>query len=298
MIAIDLGSNTIRAIEIDCKDKKFGQSYDVMVKTADGLIHTQNISDGAVERIIAALLEMQKIWDFNAHRVKATTTAAMRMARNQTEVIEKIFQACGVRFEVIDADKEAYYTNLAVVERMKALGYRDEPFLLLDVGGGSTEVIYSDAHQQISKSLDVGIVTMSQEFSSREALRDAMYERFDTLKKFCQNLPQNPIHLVATAGTPTTMAALKQGMNVKSYDPQKINGTRLSLDDLEQGLNRLLAMDEATREEYVGVGRDSLIVAGVEILKVLYDLLGFDSSIVVDDGLREGLALDICKQKS
>jgi len=296
VVAIDLGSNTLRVIGRDCEKGVFTLEYEKMVKTADKLIQTQQISPQAVQRIIEALKEADAHLDFSTKKVKATTTAAMRMADNAVEVIDTIFKQTGVLFEIIEASFEAYLTNLGVSKRMDSLGLGSDPFFLLDVGGGSTEVIYSFNGTFTSKSLDVGIVTMSQKYTTKETLVAAMYQAFEPLKDFKDDVQkERPAKsLVATAGTPTTMASLKHGLTVATYDAKKINGTILSVSDLDQGLQRLMSMDEMQRSKHVGVGRDILIIAGVEILKVLYDILGFESAIVIDDGLREGLAIHSC----
>ena len=296
VVAIDLGSNTLRMIGRDCQNDLFTQEYEIMVKTADKMVETQIISEAATQRVIDALHVADKVFDFKCKKIVATTTAAMRMARNSSEVIQTIFAHTGVKFEIIEASFEAYLTNLGVSTRMTTLGYDKEAFFLLDVGGGSTEVIYSFGKEFVSKSLDVGIVTMSQKYENKEQLVSAMYEAFEPLRDFIKEVQaeKKATMLVATAGTPTTIASMKLGMTVKTYDAKKVNGTLLTLGDLDEGLDRLMKMDETQRALHVGVGRDSLIIAGVEIIKVLYDILGFDIGLVIDDGLREGLAIHSC----
>jgi len=99
---------------------------------------------------------------------------------------------------------------------------------------------------------------------------------------------------IATAGTPTTVAAMKLGQTYACYDPKKINGTALQKEELDFYLKKLLAMPLDEREETVGVGRSDLIAAGILIYKQIFDLVEFDSGIVIDDGLREGVALENC----
>lgn len=297
MIAIDLGSNTFRCVVIDCQSKAIIAEFERMVKSAEGLAQSGQISDAATARVIAAIKEAQSVLDFT-QPVKAVTTAAMRIAKNSDAVLKSIEVATGVRFEIIDAQKEAYYTQLAVSNRLQLLQIFFEAFLLIDVGGGSTELIYSNGKDFHAMSIDVGIVTMSEKYPKKLDLIEALFSALQPMQAFVEKLKKKPDFLVSTAGTPTTIAALKQGMTVNSYEPERINGTSLSLEDLNQGLNKLLSMDEEARAKHVGVGRDTLIIAGVEIIKVIYSILGFNQSIVIDDGLREGLALDACKNKA
>ena len=297
MIAIDLGSNTVRGIELSCDTLAFGRSYEQMVKTADQLSKTKKISAEGVKRVIDALLIMKQHLDFDKHQVVAKTTAALRMAENSDEVIDEIYKATSVKFEIIDAQQEAFYTQLAVKSRLETLGYQSE-FVLLDVGGGSTEVIVCHDDKVHAMSVDVGIVTMSQTYTNEDELVKALYNSLHSVKEFISNIVYKPKILISTAGTPTTMASMKQGLTVESYDPTIVNGTILDDEDLTRQLKRLLAMDEKQRALHVGVGRDILIITGVEILRVLMDLLGFNEMMVIDDGLREGLAIHSCKESS
>jgi exopolyphosphatase/guanosine-5'-triphosphate,3'-diphosphate pyrophosphatase len=102
---------------------------------------------------------------------------------------------------------------------------------------------------------------------------------------------------VAIAGTPTTIAAMKLGMNHKSYDASKIQGTVLSRKDLITQLEALLLMRDKEREGIVGVGREDLIASGVLIYDELYGIGGFKESMVIDDGVREGVAFSMCKEQ-
>lgn len=295
MIAIDLGSNTIRGIKINCDTLRFEESFERMVKTADGLNSSGKIAFETVARIIDAIEAMKKVIDFHGENVVAKTTAALRMADNSKEVIDTIYQKTAVRFEIIDAQKEAYYTQLAVKSRLKELNGASE-FVLLDVGGGSTEVIVCSDEKIKSMSVDIGIVTMSQTYTDKGSLLLSLKQSLQPVKDFMQTFKYRPEMLVSTAGTPTTMASMKNGLTVKTYDPNIVNGTVLSDDDLNHQLQRLLEMDEEKRALHVGVGRDALIITGVEILRVLMLLLDFNEMMVIDDGLREGLALDECQK--
>jgi exopolyphosphatase/guanosine-5'-triphosphate,3'-diphosphate pyrophosphatase len=100
---------------------------------------------------------------------------------------------------------------------------------------------------------------------------------------------------VLTAGTPTTIAAYLNGMDYESYNPKKINGYILSLGDCYRVHDDLLAMDEASRTRYVGVGRENLIIAGILMVTSIYDVLHAQEAIIIDDGLREGIALEYYK---
>ena len=290
MIACDLGSNSLRIVELDCESGHRINAFERMVKTADGLHETGLIDDAAVERIIDAIGEAKKIFDLR--EAYAVTTAAVRMAKNGKEVLEKIKAETGLDFIMIDALKEARLTALAVQWRLEKLGYHDS-FMLMDLGGGSTEISVGES----SRSFDVGIVTMAQKYGTAQGVKENLAKELSSLTTYIGAF-EKPSLFVATAGTPTTIAAFKQGLDYAHYDVEKVNGTVLSLQDLDETLEKLLAMQIQERERWVGVGRDDLIVAGVLIVRSLMISAGFSRMLVIDDGLREGLALKKCQEKT
>jgi exopolyphosphatase/guanosine-5'-triphosphate,3'-diphosphate pyrophosphatase len=272
-------------------------TYEKVVKTADGLSATGLINDAAVHRVVDALKEMQMKVDFNAAPLRAVTTEAVRRASNSQEVLAKIEQETGVTFEIISGEEEARLTLFAVQNRLKKLFHDAENFVVVDIGGGSTEIIcnYGDTH--ISKSFPVGIVTIAQKYGSLEKIKEALPEHMLEMQQFFREVTASkgrPDSFVATAGTPTTVAAMKLGMNYASYDAVKINGTPLEIGELEIYLSKLLSLPFEERELAVGTGRSDLIAAGILIYKQLYKILCFETCVVIDDGLREGVALEEC----
>ena len=301
MIAIDLGSNTFRAIAYDCKTQRWGREFERIVRTADGMHLTGCISDASVERIVRAAREAREFFDFKEERVVAVTTAAMRMAVNADEVLERIEVEGGVRFRVIDDGKEAQLTMRAVRNRLELLALPADDFVLIDIGGGSTEVMFHRGGAFESRSFPVGIVTIAQQCEGPDTVRRALETALEPVREYVNAYYADhgkPATFVATAGTPTTIAAFLKGMTYETYDAQQINGTLLSLEQCGEALNGLLALGDAERALYVGVGKETLIVAGVVIVQAFYELLGFDEAVIVDDGLREGVALAYCSGAS
>lgn len=296
MIAIDLGSNTLRVLEYDCKHAKQLSVYEKVVKTADGLGEHGFVNEDAVKRVIAAIKEAQEKMLFSSV-VKAVTTEAIRRASNASEVLARIERETGVNFEIISGDEEARLTLLAVQHRLSRLQYASDTFVLVDIGGGSTELSFHYGDETVSKSFPVGIVTIAQKYGTLENIEKALPKEMLDIQMFCTEMyaTKAKVHsFVATAGTPTTVAAMKLGFNYETYDASKINGTSLMMDELDLYLNKLLAMPFEEREVAVGTGRSDLIAAGILIYKQLYKMLEFEMCVVVDDGLREGVALDMC----
>ena len=299
MIAIDLGSNTLRCIVYDCKTREWGDGYETVVRTADGLHVSKIINKKALKRIIDALLEADERLDFLSHKVVAFTTEAMRQAKNSTEILEEIFTKTGVSFEIIDGEREATLTAKAVQNRLDTLKLTSSSFTLVDIGGGSTEIIFYSNGILTSKSFNIGIVTLSESSQSIKEIQKNLDKLLIPVEEYIRTYYETdskPELYIQTAGTPTTIAAYLQGMNYHTYDVSKINGYILDKAGALKTMNELLAMDEKRRAFYVGVGREELIISGIIIVQKLYDVLGYSSSIVIDDGLREGIALSYCEK--
>ncbi|DAB40399.1 MAG TPA: phosphatase [Sulfurovum sp. UBA12169] len=297
MIAIDLGSNTLRVVQFDCASQKCIFAYEKIVKTADGLAYHGTISNEAVSRVIDAINEAKTQIDFSKDKIRAVATEALRSAANKEEVIVKVKEQTGIAFEIISGDEEAALTLLAVKKRFENLPYASKNFIVVDIGGGSTELIFHYSNQVFTKSFPLGIVTVAQSYCSLEEIEKALPGLMIQMKTFCAEIYAvygKADMFAATAGTPTTVAAMKLNQSYATYDSRKINGTLLQKDELDFFLGKLLAMPFEQREYMVGTGRSDLIAAGILIFKQLYTLLEFEECMVVDDGLREGVALEMC----
>jgi len=298
MIGIDLGSNTIRIVKYDCKNNKKTAQYEKIIKTADGLVETGVISEAAVERIIDAINEAKEKMDFN-DEIEAVATEALRRAKNQKEVIEKIKEATGIKFRVISPEEEASFTAVAVEKCIERCGYDARSFMLVDIGGGSTEITLKHKENIVSQSFPVGIVTLTQKYKTPEAIKIAVkrYSRhFKEFIDFAFNAYKKPKIFTASSGTPTSIAALKKGMNYHTYDPEKVNGTIITPEDVDIWLDRLMKMEMKKREELVGVGRGDLIVSGIYIFKEIFKITRYNECVVCDDGVREGAAIKGCER--
>jgi exopolyphosphatase/guanosine-5'-triphosphate,3'-diphosphate pyrophosphatase len=285
----------------DCSREKQISEYEKVVKTADGLAEHGFINDDTVVRIIEAIKEAQQKIDFSVQRVKAVTTEAVRRASNSNEVLSRIKKETGVTFEIISGEEEARFTLKAVKNRLSKLQHASNTFVLVDIGGGSTELIFHYENETISKSFPIGIVTIAQTYENLNSIQKALPEEMFEMQMFCAEIYATrgkTDSFVATAGTPTTVAAMKLGQNYESYDASRINGTSLGVHELDFYLKKLLSMPFEEREIAVGTGRSDLIAAGILIYKQLYTLLEFDSCVIVDDGLREGVALDGCGEET
>lgn len=288
-----MGSNTLRAVAIDTQSLERMEEYEKITRTAQNLHQSHKISQEAQKRVIDAINEARAKMPQNAP-YKAVATEALRKAENSREFLERIKEECGIAFEIIDGEQEAYYTSIGVLAVARRLGI-EGGCLIVDLGGGSTEVIRCSTKYEESKSFGVGIVNMAERFRGMERLRAGIVEELGPLREYIRTqMAEGDIRtLISTAGTPTTVAALKQGMDYQTYDYRKIDGTRINKEDFQQAKERLLGSTQAERERLVGVGRGDLIVAWIEIFLSILEATGFDASVVIDEGLREGAAISI-----
>ena len=260
------------------------------------MVETGRISSDAVERIVEALKEAEKKLDFS-QKIVAVTTEAIRRAGNAEEVLDIIRKRTGICFRVISGEEEARLTLLAVRTRLDKMALNSESFVMVDIGGGSTEIVFFEEGRQMLRSFQLGIVTVAQRYRTVDRIKEALPGLTAPVREYVDEANRSgfsPGLFVATAGTPTTVASMKLGMNYLTYDSGKINGTRLKREDLEIQLRRLLSLDTKARQELVGVGREDLIGAGIMIFYHLYEALGFEEAVVIDDGLREGVAIAEC----
>ena len=292
-IGIDLGSNSLGIVKFDCENKEVVDSLSYVVRTASSLADKKIIDDGAIKRVIDALLDAKRKISFEGCQVNAVTTEAMRSATNANEALFKIKKATGIEFKVISPQDEAKLTLDAVKNRLQIIGINRD-FVLLDIGGGSTEISFYIGGKIYTKSFKIGIVTIVSEVKDTNRLEDVILEKVKPIKDFINKYNNDNLVFVSTAGTPSTVAALKHGLNYETYDAKVVNGTTLTIKELDLYLNKLLNMSIKERQIAVGVGREDLIIAGILIFKAIFNILNKKETIVVDDSLREGVALKAC----
>ena len=297
---LDLGSNTLRGTLLECKSGKFLLSHESIVRTADGINENALIKETTKERVISAVEKgKQLISKFGNQNiaVRAVSTEAVRLAKNGASFLKDIESITGIRFEIIDGYEEAKLTMEAIRHRLSIIGLDNQNIIAIDIGGGSTEIgIYSNSSFD-AKSFKIGILTLSQKYKSIDKLKDALDYELQNLREFVLSIDKKikkSAVFVVTAGTPTTVEALKQGMDYDNYNPAKINGNILSMSDIDKVYDRLQLMTPNEVSKAVGAGREDLIPVGIEILKSIYKILDRDSAIVIDDGLREGVAISLC----
>lgn len=288
--SVDLGSNSFRVLMYDFTQDKPVGDFETAVGTADGLKQTGNISNEALERILAAIdLSIQKL-NYNPTNTIAVTTSAMRQAKNSQYILDTIANKTGIKFSIISGDKEAKLTLLGLQYALKKQNFNHKDLILVDIGGGSTELVFVKDEQAIYKSFELGIVTLTQSDNKEEVLNEFK----QSIKEYITTLPFDikELNIVATSGTPTTIAALKNGLNYTTYNKNIINGEKVYLGDLEYYAKYLTRIPIEEAQSLTGTNRVQFIGSGIEIFNLIYKILEKDYSIVFDEGLREGVVVD------
>ena len=289
-ISCDLGSNSFRVLIYDFdKDEAIGD-FETTVGTADGLKQTGNISTEALNRIIKAINQSVEKLQYNPKDAIAVTTSAMRQAKNSTYILQQIQNKTGISFTIISGNEEARLTLLGLQYSLKKERFNSENIILVDIGGGSTEIIFVKDNIPIYQSFEVGIVTLTQSLNKKDILTQFAKDIQNHINSLAFDI--DSLQLVATAGTPTTIAALKHNLNYKTYDKTIINGTKVYMKDLDYYKNYLqsISLDEA--EILTGTNRLQYIGSGIDIFKLIYKELKKEFSVVFDEGLREGVVVD------
>lgn len=294
IVSVDLGSNSFRVLKYDCLNHQIISEHNEVVGMADGLVDTGIISKEAIARVIKAINHSIEIINYNPKEAICVTTAAMRKASNSQEVLECLKKETQLDFKIIDGDEEARLTLLAVKYALKREKIESDNFILLDIGGGSTEIIVNCNENYQAKSFDFGIVTMTQKYLKSNDLQKDLENRKSEIKLFLDslNIDFKKFPFVATAGTPTTIAAIKLGQDFFSYDRNIVNGTTVNLEDLSFCLNILKNSSKDEITKLVGKGRVEFIEVGILIYKTIFEVFNKKESIVLDDGLREGVAIN------
>lgn len=285
VIAIDLGSNTFRVALVKKEQNGFSneQIYEKIVGAARGLNESGKIADESKNRLFEAITEAKNKFDFDKFKCAAVATEAFRVASNSEEIFSEIRDKFGINFHIISGEAEAKLTFLGVQNAFKKLGI-SENFSVIDIGGASSEI----GEDGNFMSFKFGIITFFEKFKTLDLMQENAKIYTKDAKEFLNSLRNR--FIVLTSGVPTTIAALRLGLNYENYDPKKVSGFELKNDDLAWFMDELLKMDDKSADLAVGRNRKYPLIAGTLLLEEL--LIGQEAKfLVIDDGLREGVGV-------
>ncbi len=319
--ALDLGTNSCRMLIARPRGSQFDvvDSFSKTVQLGVGLEASGRLSRASMGRTIQALRVCQKkIETHGLQRMRLVATEACRRAKNAKEFIRQVRRETGLSLEIIQPEEEA---RLAVISCAPLVNPRTEQLLVVDIGGGSTELVWIDLSSVAPEfraraimrlhsgfhgedgarvvdwiSVPLGVATLKDQFADVEddAARFALMSWFfeENLASFSPYNAQNPregFQIIGTSGTVTTVAASFLGL--KRYDRAKVDGLEMTSDQIDFVIREYLSLGPEGRRTDPRIGRDrhSLIMSGAAILQALMRIWPTDRLSVADRGLREGL---------
>jgi exopolyphosphatase/guanosine-5'-triphosphate,3'-diphosphate pyrophosphatase len=321
--ALDLGTNNCRLLIATPAGKGFRivEAYSRIVRLGDGLSRTGRLDDAAMARTIAALkVCADRIRRRNVVQVRAVATQACRAAANGAEFVAAVARETGLKLQIIAPEEEA---RLSVAGCLNLLDYGAAAALVVDVGGGSTELSWVDltdrefraapglANMPIRAwvSAPVGVVTLAERFPepvpATKAWFRAMVEHvkaeigaYDGAEAFRPVFDAGRAQLIGTSGAITSLAGMHLGL--RRYERSRVDGLWLRRTDCEAAADKLMALDLPARAAEPCIGRDraDLVLAGAAILQAVQELWPCERVRVADRGLREGILLSLVAENA
>ncbi len=310
--AVDCGTNSIRLLVADVPDR--GAHTDLLrrmevVRLGEGVDATGRLAPQAIERTRQALAEyVRAARDLGAGAVRMVATSASRDAANRRDFEDMVLATLGQLPDVVPGGEEAELSFLGATASLDAAARAHgappprPPFLVVDIGGGSTEFVLGDADGvRAARSVDIGCVRLTERHlhgdpPSAEQIRRAEDDIRAALAEVTADVPvADATSLVGVAGSVTTVAAIALGL--PAYDADAIHGSRIPVDAVRAVTADLLA---ATRQRRAAMpvmhpGRVDVIGAGALILRVLMDEFGATEVVVSEHDILDGIALRLAR---
>ncbi len=323
--ALDLGTNSCRMLIAQPKGNQFHvvDSFSKSVQLGYGLEGSGHLSRASMNRTIGAMrICREKLKRHGVERMRLVATEACRRAVNGEKFIRQVQNETGLRLEIIQPEEEA---RLAVISCAPLVSTKTEQLLVVDIGGGSTELVWIDITKVPPRerpraimrlhagfradpgpfaaakvvdwiSVPLGVSTLRDQFqdveddSARFALMSWFFEEnLEEFSPYAAAQDRDGFQIIGTSGTVTTVASSFLGL--KRYDRTKVDGLRMTSDQIDKVIRDYLALGPAGRRADPRIGRDrqALIMSGSAILQALMRLWPTDRLSVADRGLREGL---------
>ena len=322
--ALDLGTNSCRMLIAQPMGSRLNivDSFSKTVQLGVGLEASGRLSRSSMTRTIQALrICANKLDKHSVRRMRLVATEACRRARNARDFIRQVRRETGLQLEIIAPEEEA---RLAVISCAPLVNTTTEQLLVVDIGGGSTELVWIDLsavppserpraimrlHMGFDSqgegavarvvdwiSVPLGVATLKDQFADvdDDAARFALMSWFfeENLASFSPANAENRragFQIIGTSGTVTTVAA--SFLNLKRYDRAKVDGLQMSSDQIDLVIREYVALGPEGRRNDPRIGRDrhALIMSGAAILQAMMRIWPTDRLSVADRGLREGL---------
>lgn len=316
--ALDLGTNNCRlliATPAGGPGFRVVEAFSRIVRLGEGLSQTGRLSEAAMERALAALkVSAEKVRRRRVVRLRAIATQACRSAENGQQFIDRVAEETGLRLQIISPREEA---QLSVAGCVNLLDRKAEAALVVDVGGGSTELSWVDLAAAGAEgpppirawlSVPIGVVTLAEQFPEGETATEgwframvervkceiAAFRRADDLREL---FDADRAHMIGTSGAITSLAGMHLGL--RRYDRNRVDGIWMSRADCEAAAGGLLALTARERADQpcIGPDRADLVLAGAAILQAVQELWPCSRVRVADRGLREGILASLMSER-
>lgn len=310
--AIDCGTNSIRLLVADVPPS--GAATDLLrrmevVRLGQGVDATGRLAAESIERTRTVLAEYAaQTRELGASEVRMVATSATRDAINRADFEDMVLSTLGRRPDVVPGREEAELSFLGATASLETAAAAhgaavpNPPFLVVDIGGGSTEFVLGDATGlRAARSVDIGCVRLTErrlhgDPSTAAQTAATVADIRAALALVTAEVPVgDAATLVGLAGSVTTVAAL--ALDLPAYDPEAIHGSRIAVADVRRVSDDLLEMPRSERAVLAVMhpGRVDVIGAGALILRVIMDEFGMDEVVVSEHDILDGIALRLAR---
>lgn len=310
--AVDCGTNSIRLLVADV-DPATGELAELdrrmtVVRLGQGVDRTGRLAPEALERTFAACREYAAvIKELGAERVRFVATSASRDAENRDDFVRGVLETIGVEPEVISGDQEAEFSFTGATKELTGRDDLPTPYLVVDIGGGSTEFVVGDDRVRAARSVDVGCVRMTERHlvvdggvtdpPTREQVAAVRADIEAALDQAAETVPLEEARtLVGLAGSVTTVAAIALGL--PEYDSAAIHHSRISYDRVREISERMLTSTHAERAAIPSMhpGRVDVIGAGALVLLAIMERTGAREVVVSEHDILDGIAVKTAEE--
>ncbi len=301
LAAIDVGTNSFHLVVArvvgDDRFEVVGREKE-MVRLGSGAGDMKVLAADAIDRGVATLARFRQVADISGAPVRAVATSAVREAENHDEFLRRAELEAGVHVEVISGVEEARLIHLGVLQAVPVF---DRPLFLVDIGGGSTELLFGyQGEARASRSLKLGAVRLTNRFFAGDRLHPSA---LSSCRSYVRSVLMPFAHEtgtlgfeVAIASSGTAQAVAQISVALRGGDsPQTWNRHELAADDVGRVVARLAkAHSVAERRKVPGLDpkRADIILAGALLLEQVVDVFGVEQLVISDYALREGVLLD------
>ena len=299
LAAIDCGTNSTRLLVSEDGTRTVERLMRI-TRLGQGVDATGALAPEAVTRTLDVLREFRQVMDTRGvERVRMTATSAARDASNREDFFAAAEDIVGARPELLTGEQEARLSFLGATSQLDPA---EGPFLVVDIGGGSTEFSVGTTEPEAVLSVDIGCVRLTEKFIHRdppaaEELSQVISVTKDYLEDVVRELPTagEAQRFVGLAGTVSTVAAIEQGL--AEYDTDKIHHFVLTHEAAEDVFRTLATEKRADRLHNPGLeeARADVIVAGTAILVAIMRFFDFDDCLVSEADILDGLVLSLLR---